>query len=369
MNKELLVYSLLSALLLTTFNLTFTNSAAQTGSFQVSVAGTAAGSIPHKIDLKVTQIPGGQLSEVSGFIVSPEDVVQVKQGENLIVSTSPDLRTNKVTVINMQGIPVDLVPLPSNAWSLQGLLPGVYTLNVYVALSTSGILGTYETILVILEPDQQPLPPTTIINQITIRQPDGGCPGNLTLINGTCQSQPPRPGPSPGPCPNSTLVNGKCPTPQPPPLPNTTIPLPNTTIPLSNDTDSLPGLVLPPQNQTQPIRCPLDANGNEVCPPITPLVTPPMTPPGDCPEGTTGTPPDCVPIDCPEGQIGTPPNCEPIAPEEGNGGDDVNGGDDGRDGGDDGSGSDGGDGSGGDGNGGNGNGGDGGSVDIPSLFG
>jgi hypothetical protein len=69
----------------------------------VSVAGTAVGSAPHVIDLKVTQLPGGQISEVTGFIVGPEDVVQVKHGENLLVSTSPDLMTNKVTVINMQG--------------------------------------------------------------------------------------------------------------------------------------------------------------------------------------------------------------------------------------------------------------------------
>lgn len=100
---------------------------------QHSVAGTAVGSVPHQIDLKVTQLPGGQLSEVTGFIVGPEDVVQVKQGENLIVSTSSDLTTHQVTVRNIQGIPIDLVPLPSNAWSLQGLLPGVYTLNVNVA--------------------------------------------------------------------------------------------------------------------------------------------------------------------------------------------------------------------------------------------
>jgi hypothetical protein len=328
-----LVCSLLFAFLLLTFNLTLTDSEAQTGSFQLSVAGTAVGSVPRQIDLKVTQLPDGQLSQVSGFIVGPEDVLQVKQGENLIVSTSPDLTTNKVTVINMQGIPVDLVPLPSNAWSLQGLLPGVYTLNVNAALSTSGILGTYETILVILEPDQQPLPPTTIINRIIIPQPDGGCPGNLTRINGTCQSPPPRPGPSPGPCPNSTLANGECPTPPPPPLPNTTIPLPN-------DTDSLPGLVPPPLNQTEP----------------TPPITPPITPPGDCPEGTTGTPPDCVPIDCPEGQIGTPPNCEP-PPENGNGGDGGDGEDGQPDGGNGGNGGDG------------GNGGNGGNIDIPSLFG
>jgi hypothetical protein len=65
--------------------------AQQGGNFMVSVAGTAVGSIPHQIDLKVTQLPGGQLSQVTGFIVGPEDVVQVKQGENLIVSTSPDL--------------------------------------------------------------------------------------------------------------------------------------------------------------------------------------------------------------------------------------------------------------------------------------
>ena len=70
--------------------------------------------------MKITQLPGGQLSEVSGFIVSPEDVVQVKQGENLIVSTGPDLTTHQVTARNMQGVPIDLVPLPSNAWSLQG---------------------------------------------------------------------------------------------------------------------------------------------------------------------------------------------------------------------------------------------------------
>lgn len=59
-----------------------TPAAQQGGNFLVSVAGTAVGSIPHQIDLKVTQLPGGQLSEVNGFIVGPEDIVQVKQGEN-----------------------------------------------------------------------------------------------------------------------------------------------------------------------------------------------------------------------------------------------------------------------------------------------
>jgi hypothetical protein len=67
---------LVLAFLLFTFNLALTDSDAQTGTFQVSVAGTAVGSIPHQIDLKVTQLPGGQLSEVTGFVVGPEDVIQ-----------------------------------------------------------------------------------------------------------------------------------------------------------------------------------------------------------------------------------------------------------------------------------------------------
>ena len=304
-----------------------TPAAQQGGNFLVSVAGTAAGSIPHQIDLKVTQLPGGQLSEVAGFTVVPEDVVQVKQGENLIVSTSPDLRSNKATVINIQGIPIDLVPLPNNVWSLQGLLPGIYTLDVSVAMSTSGIFGIYETILVILEPGQQPLPPTTIINQITIRQPDRGCPGNLTLINGTCQS-PSSSNPAPGPGPG------------PPPLPPC-------------DPEEL-------------------APGEECV----------------CPEGTTGIPPNCQPIncdvedpppeceepptECPDGSI-VPPgeDCPEPPPENGEeppaGGDGGDGtdnggnGDNGNDGGDGGDGSDGGNG---------GNGGDGGgTIDPPSLFG
>jgi hypothetical protein len=190
----------------------FATPIAQQGDFKVSVAGTAAGSVPHEIDLKLTQLPGGQLSEVSGFAVSPEDVVQVKQGENLIVSTSPDLRTHQVTAKNVQGISIDLVPLPNNVWSLQGLIPGIYTLDVIVDVSSSGILVTFETFLVVLAPNQQPLPPTTVINQITIQPPpSNGCPGNLTLIDGECRQPSPPPPPPPPPCdPNEQVSGQKC---------------------------------------------------------------------------------------------------------------------------------------------------------------
>ena len=44
-----------------------TPAAQQSGNFFVSVAGTAVGSVSHQIDLKVAQLPGGQLSEVGGY--------------------------------------------------------------------------------------------------------------------------------------------------------------------------------------------------------------------------------------------------------------------------------------------------------------
>jgi hypothetical protein len=124
--------------------------------------------------------------------------VQVKQGENIIVSMSPDLQVHKITAKNVQGITVDLAPLPNNIWSLQGLLPGVYTLDVNVAMSSSGFLGTYETILAILEPNQQPLSPATIISQITIEETEV-CAPNLVLVNGNCIEPPPSPTPKPTP--------------------------------------------------------------------------------------------------------------------------------------------------------------------------
>ena len=123
--------------------------------------------------------------------------MQVKQGENIIASTSPDLQIHKVTVTNVQGIPVDLAPLSNNVWSLQGLSPGVYKLDVNAAMSSSGFLGTYETMLAILAPNQQPMPPASIISQITVEE-SAECPPNLILVNGNC-IEPPTPTPKPSP--------------------------------------------------------------------------------------------------------------------------------------------------------------------------
>jgi hypothetical protein len=98
-------------------------------------------------------------------------------------------------------------------------------------MSSSGILGTYETILVILTPDQQPLPPTTIINQITIRPP---------------------------PCdPNDPAPGEECICPE-------------------GQTGTPPNCI--------PEECPEGQTG-----------TPPNCIPEECPEGQTGTPPNCIP--------------------------------------------------------------------------
>jgi hypothetical protein len=193
----------------------FATPLAQQGDFKVSVAGTATGSVPHEIALKLTQIPGGQLSETTGFVINPENVVQVKQGENIIVTTSENLKVNNVKVRNVQGQQVDLLPLPNNLWLLQSLVPGVYLLDVIVDMSSSGILGVYETVLVILQPDQTPLPPTSVINQLSI----------FIDTDENDTSPTPRPNittPEPGPAPPSpcyfdpTLeecqpIDGKCP--------------------------------------------------------------------------------------------------------------------------------------------------------------
>ena len=144
----------------------FATPTTQQGNFKVSVAGTDTWSIPRQLDLKATQIPNGKLSEVTGFVIDPKDVIQVKQGENLTVSTSQDLKIHKIKVKNTQGELIELLPLSNSLWSLQGLTTGVYLLDVIVPMSSSGLLGAYETILVILEPGKQPLFPQQYITQM-----------------------------------------------------------------------------------------------------------------------------------------------------------------------------------------------------------
>jgi hypothetical protein len=271
----------------------------------------------HEIDLKLTQLPGGQLSEVSGFAVSPEDIVQVKQGENLIVSTSPDLRTHQVTAGNVQGMSIDLVPLPNNVWSLQGLIPGKYTLDVIVDVSSSGILGTFETFLVVLAPNQQPLPPTTVINQITIQpRPSNGCPGNLTLIDGECR-KPSRPSPSPlPPCdPNEQVSGQEC------ICPEGTTGTPPDCEPINCDVEDPPPECVPTECPDGRIMPPGEPCPEDALPCDVPDPPEGCSVPTECPDGSIIPPGEQCPDENPPDE--NPPDEDP--PENGNGNDDDNG--------------------------------------------
>jgi hypothetical protein len=81
-------------------------------------------------------------------------------------------------------------------------------LDVIADMSSSCILGVYETVLVILQPDQTPLPPTSVINQLSIYiETEFSFEENDTKT----------PSPSPSPCYfDPTLeecqpIDGKCP--------------------------------------------------------------------------------------------------------------------------------------------------------------
>jgi hypothetical protein len=107
----------------------FATPVSQQGNFKVSVTGTTPGSVPHDLDLKVTQIPGGQLSETTGFAINPESVVQVKQGENIIVTTSENLKVNNVKAKNVQGQQIDLLPLGFQGFLSSSMIRGLSSGN------------------------------------------------------------------------------------------------------------------------------------------------------------------------------------------------------------------------------------------------
>jgi hypothetical protein len=327
----------------------FATPLAQQENFRVSVSGTAPGSIPHDIALKVTQIPGGQLSEATGFAINPESIVQVKQGENIIITTSENLKVNNVKVRNVQGQQVDLLPLTNNLWSLQSLVPGVYLLDVIVDMSSSGILGVYETVLVILQPDQTPLAPATVINQLSIFIDTDE---NDTSPTPRPNTTTPEPGPGPpSPCYfDPTLeecqpIDGKCP-------PGFSFNENEQCIPIGKCPDGYGRLdddetgkcyknsdikicpdgyithknrECPPPYTTPdptpgpspepPTLCPLNAEGIEVCPP-TDEPSPVPEPPPECPDAG---PELCGEEPPPEEPPGTDGN------ENGNGDDNENG--------------------------------------------
>jgi hypothetical protein len=180
--------------------------------------------------------------------------VQVKQGENINVTASENLKVKNVKAKSVQVQQVDLLPLPNNIWSLRSLIPGVYLLDVTVDMSSSGILGVYETVLVILQPDQTPLSPSTVINQLSILIETELTFDDDNETDSGDNKTDPSPEPQP-PCPPDVQENGVCPP-----------------------TDDITPVPEPPTP------CPPDAPESEDCPPTDDITPIPEPPPPDCPE-------------------------------------------------------------------------------------
>ena len=128
--------------------------ASTTTDLKVFVANDAV----HELQVKATLTLSGDVIPVSKFAISPESVVQVHQNENLLVftSTNEPQKIEKVKVTDASGITTELI----SPYSLAGLNVGVYILNVIV--NNGGEKTAYETILIILAPDQKPVEKTEI---------------------------------------------------------------------------------------------------------------------------------------------------------------------------------------------------------------
>ena len=116
----------------------------------------------YQLDLKAIE---GEIP-TRNFVIKPQSVVQVKQGDNLGVATQPITQiVESVKVQDQRGVIKELESLGNNVYSLAGIPIGNYILDVVVDLG-SNKKGAYETILVILAKGQQPVNPTQIINQV-----------------------------------------------------------------------------------------------------------------------------------------------------------------------------------------------------------
>jgi hypothetical protein len=156
----------------------------------------------YQIDLKAIEgeIPTGT------FVIRPQSVVQVKEGDNIAVATQPITQTvESVRVQDQRGVIKELESLNNNVYSLAGIPIGNYILDVVVDLG-SNKKGIYETILVILAQGQQPLSPQQIIQTIRIIDDI-----SIVFPDPINQTDPDPPSPPPGECPPGyELVGNDC---------------------------------------------------------------------------------------------------------------------------------------------------------------
>jgi hypothetical protein len=150
----------------------------------------------YQLDLKAIE---GEIP-TRNFVIKPQSVVQVKQGDNLVVATQPITQiVESVKVQDQRGVIKELESLGNNVYSLAGIPVGNYILDVAVDLG-SAKNGTYETILVILAQGQQPVQPAQIINKfffdnggnntngnLTDPDPDPPCREGFILVGGNCE--------------------------------------------------------------------------------------------------------------------------------------------------------------------------------------
>jgi hypothetical protein len=177
----------------------------ESASVNVFIVGTATART-HQIDLK--NIEGE--SPTSNFVIKPEAVVQVRQGDSLIVFTQPiNQAIDSVRIQQPNGAMTTLAPLGNNAYSLAGLPTGAHILDVIVDLG-AGKKGAYETFLVILAQGQQPVQPTQVINRIQISVVNGNNETGDNETNGIIDNMT-RQEPPPEECePGFELVGDNC---------------------------------------------------------------------------------------------------------------------------------------------------------------
>src|SRR5918994_2189625 len=143
-----------------------------------------------------------------------------------MTSTNEPQRINNVKIVNQAGQFIELQPLQLGTWSLAGIVPGVYLLDIIVDTPDSSSNVAYETVLVILAQGQQPLPLTqyiTMVQTVKVKVDVIFTKPKLDLKR-ICQLNPndarcPKPGPD-GNCPpgwglnddDQCVPSGPCPS-------------------------------------------------------------------------------------------------------------------------------------------------------------
>jgi hypothetical protein len=122
----------------------------------VTTSETAA---PHQIPLKaIRQGSTSEITQVSTFNIDFTNVIQIPQNGSIIVLSAAQNPSFQITSARLQGVSEVIIDLPKtalNTFSLPGIPPGVYTLDVIG--QQENIQGAYETIIVILSSPSQPI--------------------------------------------------------------------------------------------------------------------------------------------------------------------------------------------------------------------